>query len=546
MGHGKESPRQKMIGMMYLVLTAMLALNVSKEAVEAFKTVDEGLVKTTMNYQTKNELTYEEFQMKYSSNPEKVGPWKNLADDVRVRSNELFDYLQDLKIEIVQEAEGEDTEAIQGRIVDSRHIEKIDENNIPSQILIGSEYDGKAYDLKAAIIDHREFLLDLIGNKDINAAESISKGLNTEDPPTLPGSDSETWETHNFQALPLVAVITILSKLQVDVRNAEAEALNFLYSQIDAGSFKFNRLVPTVITPSNYIVRGNEYQAEIFIAATDTTQKPEVLIGRYEEAVDARGESEYRMVGDPRTLPIDESGRGIYKVRTSSVGPKTYGGLIRMKSPDGGTVSFPFEASYTVSEPNVAVEATGMNIFYVGIDNPVNISVPGVGSDKLTVRMTNGSIKKGTVEGYRGQWIVSPTAAGRTSDLTVSANINGEVTTFPPITFRCKNVPDPVAVLDGKSEGTIAKARLMAQQALQAEMRDFEFDIKYTVTSFKVSVTIRGYTTDAVSSSNRITPEQRDLFNNLSRNAMFQITEVKAVGPSGRQVNLNPIVLKVQ
>lgn len=546
MGHGKETPRQKMIGMMYLVLTAMLALNVSKEAVEAFKTVDEGLVKTTQNYQAKNALTYEEFSMKASSNPEKVGPWKKLADDVSVRSNELFEFIQDLKIEIVKEAEGEDSEAIHGREVHSEHIEKIDENNIPSQILIGSDMNGKAFDLKAAIIDYREFLLELIGNKNINAAESIEKSLNTEDPPTLPGSDSETWETHNFQAMPMVAVMTILSKMQVDVRNAESEALNFLYSQIDAGSFKFNKLVPTVITPSTYVIQGNEYNAEIFIAATDTTQVPEVLVGRYEETVNAAGQTDYQMVGNYQTLPVDDRGRGVYKQRGTTVGPKTYGGLIRMKAPDGGTVSFPFEASYSVNAPNVAVEPTAMNVFYVGIDNPVNISVPGAEPDKVTVRMTNGSIKKGKVENYRGNYIVLPTAAGREAKVSVSANMNGEMVNFPPITFRCKNVPDPVAVLDGKSEGAIQKARLLAQSIIVAEMRDFEFDITWTVTGFKVSATIRGYTQDAVSSSNRITQEQKDLLGNLSRNATFSITEIKAVGPGGQTKNLNPIVLKIQ
>ena len=242
MGHGKETPRQKMIGMMYLVLTAMLALNVSKEAVEAFKKVDKGLTKTVANYEIKNNLTYIEFERAYSENQEKVGPWRNKAVEIKDRANELFNYLQDIKIEIILKAEGKDTEAVEGRNVHIDFVQKIDENNIPSEILIGSDENGKANDIRAQINEYREFLVETIGGSNLSIEESVRQSLNTDDGRATDGA-VERWENNTFQALPLVAVITILTKLQVDVRNAETDVLNFLYSQIDASSFKFNKLI---------------------------------------------------------------------------------------------------------------------------------------------------------------------------------------------------------------------------------------------------------------------------------------------------------------
>jgi gliding motility-associated protein GldM len=253
-------------------------------------------------------MIYQAFDQAASENPQKAGPWKNIAYEVKERANEMFEYIQELKIEIIQTAEGDDTEALtaEGEII-VEHIHKIDENNIPSEILVGSDQNGKAFDMKAAIEEYRSFLLDVIGNKDIAAASSIEGSLDTDDP--IIKGEKVLWVNHMFQASPLIASITLLSKLQSDVRNTEAETLNFLHQQIDAGAFKFNSLIPTIITNSNYIMRGNEYEAEVFIAATDTTQQPEVLVGKFETTVGTNGIKEYRMIPGYETLTVDERGR---------------------------------------------------------------------------------------------------------------------------------------------------------------------------------------------------------------------------------------------
>jgi gliding motility-associated protein GldM len=551
MAHERLSPRQKMIGMMYLVLTAMLALNVSKEAVEAFKKVDKGLTLTVANYIKKNNLIYEAFDKAAAQNKAKAGPWKDKAYEVKQRADELFDYIQGLKIEIINTAEGPENLAVKGKEVIIEEVKRIDDTNIPSQILIGANENGKANDLKALISSFRDDLINILGGKNLSIEASLKNILNTDDG-VDPAGEKERWENLNFQTLPLVAVVTILSKMQVDVRNAETDVLNFLYEQIDARSFKFNRLVPTIITNNTYIMQGNEYQAQVFIAATDTTQAPEVTVGTYKTTTNADGTSSYEMVGNFSTLPLDDAGRGIYKVRATSSGPKTWGGLISLKAPDGSVVKFPFEANYSVGVSSVVVSPTAMNVLYVGIDNPIDISVPGVGPDKLRATMKNGNISKGQSKNSKGEffpgtWIAKPDVAGQMAQIIVSAEINGKQQTFPGYDFRVKPLPKPAAQFANKQgEGSITKGEATAQQAVFAVLNDFDFDLRYNVTEFTLSFDDKGFNVSKDSKSNRITDEQKkEVIERLTRGKKLYVEKIKAVGPDKKVVDLNPIIITI-
>ena len=546
MSKGKETPRQKMIGMMYLILTAMLALNVSKEAIEAFRKVDMSLTKTIANYIKKNDITYAAFDVAAAENPEKAGRWKSKAYDVKARADEIYNYIQDLKVEIVTKTEGEDSEALlPDNQIDITKVKRIDQNNVPSEVLVGANQDGKGNDLKALMEDYRGFLVETLEGKDLGAEQSVLDILNTDDPRNLEGTGTEPWVTGNFQTLPLVAVITILSKMQVDVRNAETDVLNFLYTQIEAGSFKFNRIIPTVIPNATYIMQGNEYEAKVFVAATDTTQDMEILVGPHTSKTNADGTITYEMTGDYTKLPIDESGVGVYRVRPGSIGEKAWGGIIKMKAPDGTMRSYDFNSQYSVGVPNVVVSPTAMNVLYQGIQNPLDISVPGVGSDKLTVRMTNGDLKKGKYKNYRGEWLAQPRTVGENAQIIVSANINGKVQGFPPVEFRVRRLPDPEARFANMKEGNVLRSVASAQQVVTAVLENFEFDLTYTVTSFTVSVNDKGFEITAESNNNRITDKQKSLIGNLRVGQKLIIEKIKAVGPDGRTRDLNPIILKI-
>jgi gliding motility-associated protein GldM len=535
-----------MIGMMYLILTAMLALNVSKEAVEAFKKVDLSLTKTIANYVKKNDITYAAFDFAAKDNPEKAEAWRVKAYEVKDRANEIYGYIQDLKIEIITKAEGPESEAIlPNNQIDITKVKKIDENNIPSEVLVGADQAGKGNYLKAMIEDFRSYLIETLDGKDPGTEQSILDILNTDDPKNLEGTGTEDWVTANFQTLPLVAAITMLSKMQVDVRNAETDALNFLFTQIDAGSFRFNNIIPTVTTNTSYVMQGNEYEAKVFVAATDTTQDLEIFVGPYTSKPNPDGSVTYEPSSQSIQLPIDDSGRGIYRVRPGSVGEKSWGGVIRMKAPDGSIRTFNFDQKYSVGVANVVVSPTAMNVLYQGIQNPLDISVPGVGSDKLTVRMTNGDIKKGKYKDYRGEYVAQPRTVGQNAQIIVSANIDGKTQSFPPVEFRVRRLPDPEARFANMKEGNVLRSVAAAQQVVTAVLENFEFDLTYTVTGFTVSVNDKGFEITAESSNNRLTDKQKSLIGNLRAGQKLIIEKIKAVGPDGRTRDLNPIILKI-
>jgi gliding motility-associated protein GldM len=552
MAHERLSPRQKMIGMMYLVLTAMLALNVSKEAVEAFKKVDKGLTKTIENYAAKNGIIYEAFDKKAAENKVKGGPARDKAYEVKQRADELFNYIQDLKVEIIKTAEGEDSPALNGKEIIIEQVKKIDENNIPSQILIGANEDGKANDLKALMASYRDDMISIINGKNISIEESLKSIFDTRDGLNK-SKEKERWENLNFQALPLVAVITILSKMQVDVRNAETDVLTFLYDQIDARSYKFNRIDPIVTTNSTYVMQGSEYEAQVFISATDTTQAPIITIGNVVTSTNADGTPKYEMQGDYQTLPLDQNGKGIFKARGGSVGPKSWGGLVTMKAPDGTLVSYPFKANYSVGESNVVVSPTAMNVLYRGIPNPIDISVPGVGADKIRVDMRNGKIGKGQVKNYKGEtfpgtYVAEPSvdAPAPTAQIIVTAEINGKQTPLAPREFRVRDVPDPVASFAGKQgEGIVPKGEIVAQEACFAVLKDFDFELRFTVTEFNLSFNDKGFDLNAASTNNRITPEQKALLSKLTKGKKLYVEKVKATGPDKKIRTLAPIIITV-
>lgn len=547
MGHGKETPRQKMIGMMYLMLTAMLALNVSAEVLDAFRIVDEGLKKTTENFYEKNKVLYKEFDKKYALNEKKVGPHKDKADEVRERADELYNYIQDLKLEIVKTSQGQNEEenaAIEDGKIKNEKLKALDKTDVPSRVLIGDNYNGKGYELKEKIKNYRDFLLGLIDEEDTRVIHSIESSLETKDPDAADSEHGEalTWEVKHFYNIPMGAIMPILSKFQSDVRNTESEVVQYLFNQIEAGSFSFNKLEATVIPNSSYIIKDNEYKADVFLAAVDTTAPPIVLIGEIDSFQNEDGSWEYMMKEGTSYDSLDVvNGRGKYSRIGRSTGTEHWGGLIKLRGPDGNYITKKFERSYTIAEPNVVVSPTKMNVFYVGVDNPVSISVAGVAGKDIAPSITNGQIRKQR----DGEYIVNPRRPGN-SIITVVAEIDGERKSMGNQQFRVKSLPDPVAQVANKSGGQIEKNTLAAQGGIFAEMENFDFDLEFEITEFTVSTTDRGgYYIGKKAKGNAFTREQLDLINDLRRNQQVIFEDIKAIGPDGSVRNLDPIVFKI-
>jgi gliding motility-associated protein GldM len=551
MAHGKETPRQKMIGMMYLVLMALLALNVSKDVLEAFVLVDEGLTKTTENFAQKNDVFYEEFDRAAAENPVKAAPWQAKATEVKRRSDELYQYIQDLKFEIIRGSEGEDTEVIHDNQIHHGHspkegIKGKDNNTVPAEIMIGAANDGKANDLKMAIDDFRDHLLSLVGEESESVISSIESNLDTHDPPTVDGV-THTWQSEHFEHLPLIAVITIMSKMQSDVRNAETEILEYLYTQIDAGSFKFNLIEPVVIAQSNHVVRGGAYEADVFMAAFDTTQEPIVYIGKYDSTISDDGTVEYNMVGelgrDYDTIPV-KGGKGMYKVATSSGSPtgwKDWGGIISLKRMDGSYTNKPFTSGYTLAPQSLVVSPTAMNVFYQAVDNPVEVSVPGYSGSAIRATINNGRMR-----GSGTNYTVVPTREG-TADVSVSVNVDGTTRSMGSKRFRVEKVPDPFPTIAGKKGGTVGKGEILLEMGLKAEMPEwFKFDLEFRITSFTLSATVGGFLQESRSTSPNFSAEMRQTIQGMRSGTRVYFTECQAVGPDGSTRDIGTLAVKLR
>ena len=431
------SPRQRMINMMYLVLTALLALNVSKEVLDSFFEVNVGVVRTTNEFDIKNNETYSAFMQAVEQNPVKAGPWKEKAFQVRKQAEKLERDIQRFKYNLVLGVDGEvflgNKYNDEGDEIDENKfeipfeeltkeqqhkkisdLENKENRDISGELLVNS---GSATKLKESIVSYRNLLLSLSEGNNV-LEHSITTTLNTEDKGKNGTTGKVSWEHYYFEDMPSVAALTLLSKIQSDVRNTEANVIDFLRQEIDAGSLKFTTAEAIQIPTSNFVLRGDSFKAEIFIAAKDTTQAPDIYVGEYTTT-----ENGYEMVGDYKIVPV-KNGKGLFKVRTTSEGLKDWGGLITMKT-DMGTKMYPFKGSYLVANKTAVVSPINMNVFYLEVDNPVKISVPGFAAADITASMSNGNLR--ATKKSIGEYIARPTKKGK-SIVTLFATIEGKRT----------------------------------------------------------------------------------------------------------------------
>ena len=508
----KLTPRQKLINMMYLVLTALLALNVSVEVLEAFVTIDKSLERNIVITMDKNKTIMGELDAAYADNSQKVGPWREAAQAVRQEAATLYNEMQNLKEQIVLNGD-EENEAISNGVVDPDLIADLGNTNVSSRIMV-RDGQGAGYDLRKKIVAYREYLTGVV-EKDNVVQNSIKNILNTDDP--VNNKKNNTWETANFLGVPLISAVAILSKMQLDVLNCEGEVLNYLKQQIGAADFKFSDINVAVVPVTQYVVRGDEYAAEIFLAAYDPTQRPVLTIGG-------------------RTFEASDNGKILYKALANTTGPVNIAGSIGFMGPDGMT-NRPVSINYNVVDPLAVASATKMNVFYRGVDNPVRVAAAGAQMDKLEARVSNGTITRRGNEYY-----VRP-GTGNTCNITIL--VDGKQMGVSQ--FRVKDVPTPNPLLDGIAGKVASRGELMASQGVLAKMPlDFDFDLNFTVTSFVVSATVSNYVQEETSNNQYFTDRQKQIFNNLRPNQRVFITDIKARGPDGRVVDLSDIGIRVR
>lgn len=556
MAGGKETPRQKMIGMMYLVLTALLALNVSKDILDAFVVVNDGLEKTKVNFKVKSNEKYASFKKAFDDNPRKVGIYWNEALKVRELTDDMIDYINRIKAQLISETEAIEYEEVisvnelgQDTVISLEFVNAKDNYDTPTHILIGNDpgvpsdkTEFTARQLRYKLEYFRDELSNIIlSQPNVDSTniiyKSLQKSFDFKD-----GKDAsglvQNWESLNFYHTPLAATITILSKIQTDVLNAESDIISYLNSQVDASSFKFTELSSVVIPKSSYVFTGDTFRADVFLAAFDPTQEPVVYIS--DQSV-AKNDSTPLRKDNSELVEVYDS-RGHIKIPARATGDFRYKGIIEFKGPDGLPRPYSYDVSYEVALPSLTVAPTKMNVFYIGVDNPVEISAPGVSLDDLRPSISNGSITR-TGKG----WVVR-VDRGREAVISVRAQLpDGTAKMMGKKDFRVKSVPDPVPSFAGKTpmDSRIKKTELTAAQGLIAKLEDFDFDMKFSITQFKMVTVINGTPVDKVVKGARVNDEIEKVFKQARVGQMILFESIKAKGADGKIRSLPPISLKV-
>lgn len=532
MAGGKETPRQKMIGMMYLVLTALLALNVSKEILNSFIVVNTGLENTNLISGKKTENLYMEFDFQKGLDPVRVQPLWAKAQEAKKATQELYHYIEGLKKRLIMETEG-----VGKNVADTLQLANVsskDNYDIPTHIMIGESEDGSkgaARELKEKLNAYKAKLLSLV---DKEAQASLQLPINTSDPGSRDGAVSN-WETHNFYHSPLAASVTILSKLQTDVKNSEAEVVSHLLAAVDGDALKFDTVVAKVIPQSNYVLLGEEYKADVFIAAFSKTQTPSIKVGDYDMSIN-------RFKGDVDSLPV-ESGQGKYKVPALREGIMKWGGVISIKSPKGKTLSYPFESEYIVAKPALTVSADAMNVFYAGLANPVSVSVPGIPTERLKVSINNGTLRSLG----NGKYEVTGLRTGNASISVTATMENGETRSMGKMDFRVKPLPKPVATFAGSSGGKLPESKVKSSQGIAVNGDpNFVFQVPYKMVSFGMEARTKGnLAPGGKSNSGYLTPQMQGIIKNLKKGDVIFFTEIKAADPAGVIHNLPDISITI-
>jgi gliding motility-associated protein GldM len=499
------SPRQKMINLMYVILMAMLALNVSTEVLNGFSIVEESLDRTTSSSAKQNATIYSTFDSQMKSNPAKVRAWFEKAKMVKNMSDSLCNFAEQLKVAIVREADGED-----GNVKDIENKENLE---AATQIMLAPGR-GKGKQLFNSINSFRERILNMLTD---NVQKSIIASNLSTKVPRRANTLGKNWQEYMFENMPVAAAVTLLSKLQSDVRYAEGEVLHNLVSNIDLKDIRVNQLSAFVIPNSQTIVRGDRFSARIVMAAVDTTQTPEIYIGN-------------------RRVSLKN---GLYETICGRTGDFNLAGYLEMVNGDGDRIRRNFSQKYTVVDPSATVSADLMNVLYAGYSNPISISVPGVPLNKITASMAGGML---TPVGP-GKYIARPSAIGRDAIITVSSTNTGRAQRMGEFAFHVRKLPDPTAYIDFNDAsgspsrykgGALGKAVLMNAGGIGAAIDDGLLNIAFRVTGFEtVFFDNMGNAIPQISSGSQFSSKQRDIFRKLSRGRRFYISRVHAVGPDG-------------
>lgn len=536
-----ETPRQKMIGMMYLFYTALLALNVSSEILTSFVKINESIQKTTSNYSEKTKSLYAKIDNSALEQPGKYTKLAKQAHELERQSNEIIQNIEDLKLLILRESQGPEA-TLDGEI------KKMDDLHAATIVMVGEGGPMMGKQLRGWLDSYRELLLGIIEDTSLTVYKNVAKNLEAKD--QFDNKEAPwSWEETLCRGMPMIGTMAMLSKLQADIRNSEADVLEFMIAELEGLDIRITALEALVSSPRSFVIRGGKYSSNVFLGARDTSMRPTIYLtynAPFYDSTVVNGEVQYklRQGANYDTLPIDESGKGLHVRDCGGVGDFNYGGLVHYKS-NKGDMWLPYNAVYQVGDAGFTVSASACNVFYRGLDNPVEVAVSGYPQEAVSVSISGGASISRSGAGYIVK--VPASVSAREVSITVSVRTEEGVRTLGSKTFSVLNVPPPTIVIAGayKDGASVPKGAITRTPTLTANLESDFFPFKgvsYSVISYEFLYSVRGVTQTIAGTGSNI---PQTILNNLNPGSAASFTNIRVSTPSGER-KTNGITVKIQ
>lgn len=530
-----------MIGMMYLFYTALLALNVSSEILTSFVKINESIQKTTSNYSEKTKSLYAKIDNSALEQPGKYTKLAKQAHELERQSNEFIQNIEDLKLLILRESQGPEA-TLDGEI------KKMDDLHAATIVMVGEGGPMMGKQLRGWLDSYRELLLGIIEDTSLTVYKNVAKNLEAKD--QFDNKEAPwSWEETLCRGMPMIGTMAMLSKLQADIRNSEADVLEFMIAELEGLDIRITALEALVSSPRSFVIRGGKYSSNVFLGARDTSMRPTIYLtynAPFYDSTVVNGEVQYklRQGANYDTLPIDESGKGLHVHDCGGVGDFNYGGLVHYKS-NKGDMWLPYKAVYQVGDAGFTVSASACNVFYRGLDNPVEVAVSGYPQEAVSVSISGGASISRSGAGYIVK--VPASVSAREVSVTVSVRTEEGVRTLGSKTFSVLNVPPPTIVIAGayKDGASVPKGAITRTPTLTANLESDFFPFKgvsYSVISYEFLYSVRGVTQTIAGTGSNI---PQTILNNLNPGSAASFTNIRVSSPSGER-KTNGITVKIQ
>lgn len=500
-----------MMGILYLVLLGIAATTVTDHVLDAFRNLTVSLETSTKNVQTTVDNTFASFEAtKLKNEPARAKPVYDRAVLVKKYAADLDGKINEIKADLIKEGSGIDEKS--GDVVARADVD------ISPRTMVRK---GRARELKKLIEDTRTKILSTLSPKE---QEGLKLALNAQDPPKRAGAPQSTWEDDNFgEGIPLTAALTALTKIQADLRNTESDVVKKILGEVDQAVISLDRFEAMAVAPTSYVLVGQQYKAEVFLSASDSKTNPDISVGG-------------------QKLNIVD-GKGMYVAAATSEGEKKWSAVIRIKQTDGTMKEYKLpEQTYTVAKPSATVSPDKMNVFYIGVPNPVSVSAPGFSKDKIRV-----SISAGEIKGANGAYEVNVKQRGNVKVTVMGEMEKGKTAVLGVSEFRVKPIPPPHVKFANKGGGRLAAAAMRSQNRIFAILEDFDFAANFTINHFTMFIAKpRADIQKFESNSNAFTPEMQSAMNGIVPGSRVTFDFVFATGPDGLKRSLDPIIFTVE